>query len=282
MARAIVIACAVAAVGVAAYSSLHHAASAGRGAAGSYAYGLLVRYAYSPNQEQLLVPLIRQFNAERHLSGGRARRELNDRRGRFLPPGYFSPTDTDDRNRAAIEEKALGQLDEQAQELAVEVEQLWEKAAGLQDVAGRLAGEDEEIEQEIAALEQRKMQLDSVHRNRHAEDAHEAVDGLLAFHRERLDAMLDAASIGPREVQEIIAVWSVRDPELAEALHEVVDRRTDFAPGTRDDYRKQAELIARQIGRRKAELDLRIEERAVAEAEVERAAAEARLAAVEA
>jgi hypothetical protein len=213
---------------------------------------------------------------------GELRRELASRRSRFLPASYFNPSDRDSIAAAQVEEQALGRLDEQVQELAVEVEQLWETAAGLQDVEGRLLGDDEEIAAEIAALSERKTLLDAIHRDRHAEDAHDGVDALIRFHRERLDATIGGASIGPREVEMIVGLWSVRDPDLAKALHEVVDARTDYAAGTRDDYRKQAELLGRQTARRRAELDLRAEERAVAEAEAERAAAEARLAAVEA
>ena len=95
-----------------------------------------------------------------------------------------------------------------------------------------------------------------------------------------LDALLAAPSVGPNELDAIFAAWPARDPELAKALHATVDRRTDYAPGSRDEYRAQAEPLARQARRRRRELDLRVEERAVAAAEEERAAAEARLAAV--
>jgi hypothetical protein len=67
-------------------------------------------------------------------------------------------------------------------------------------------------------------------------------------------------------------------------LHDVVDHRpdTDFAPGARTQYMEQAALLARQIARRRAELDLRVTEREAQEAEEERQAAEERLRAVEA
>src|SRR5216684_835023 len=68
MARAIVIALVAAVVGVAAFTSLH-GGSAGRASTGGDSLRLI--FAYSPNQEQLLVPLIRRFNAERHIAGGR-------------------------------------------------------------------------------------------------------------------------------------------------------------------------------------------------------------------
>ena len=71
MARAIVIAMAAAVVGVAAYTSLrgeaHRNASAGVGSNVN-----VVDFAFSPNQEQLLVPLIQEFNDGRHVVDGRA------------------------------------------------------------------------------------------------------------------------------------------------------------------------------------------------------------------
>ena len=71
MARAIVIVLAAAVVGVAAYTSLHGGGNRGRGAIGDDTHAVRLTFAYSPNQEQLLVPLIRKFNAERHAAGGR-------------------------------------------------------------------------------------------------------------------------------------------------------------------------------------------------------------------
>ena len=69
MARAIVIALAAALVGVAAVTSLHGGGDRARGSAGGDS--LRLTFAYSPNQGQLLAPLIRRFNNERHAAGGR-------------------------------------------------------------------------------------------------------------------------------------------------------------------------------------------------------------------
>lgn len=210
------------------------------------------------------------------------RREVNDRRSRFVPPSAFHETDLDDRARAEVEQDALDALDAAAAKLAAEVEELWAKAASLQDAAGRLPGSDEELEAEIVALEQRRKRLDQEHRGKHAEDAHDVLDGMLAIVRERQNAFLAGPIIGPYELDGILATWALRDPELATLLHATVDRRQDFAPGTRDQYRAQVDLLERQAERRRRELTLRIEERAVAEAEQERQQAEARLAALEA
>ena len=70
-----------------------------------------------------------------------------------------------------------------------------------------------------------------------------------------------------------------RDPAFAKALHDAVDSRTDFASGTRDGYRTQRDRLAREVGRRRYELDLRAQEQALEEAEQAKTAAADRLAA---
>ncbi len=65
MARALVIVLAAALVGLATYNSFHGGAQ--RGARSTQ---LVVDFAYSPNQQQLLVPLIQEFNNEHHAVGG--------------------------------------------------------------------------------------------------------------------------------------------------------------------------------------------------------------------
>jgi hypothetical protein len=67
--RRIVIVLAIVAVGVAAYRSLDRSDS---GDAGHNDTAIRVSFAYSPNQEKLVLPLIRRFNAGRHISGGHA------------------------------------------------------------------------------------------------------------------------------------------------------------------------------------------------------------------
>jgi Ca-activated chloride channel family protein len=64
--RSVVIVLAAALVGVAAYASREHGGQLNRDP-----NALRVTFAYSPNQEDLLVPLIRRFNQERHRSGSR-------------------------------------------------------------------------------------------------------------------------------------------------------------------------------------------------------------------
>jgi Ca-activated chloride channel homolog len=68
MARAIVIALAAAVVGVAAYTSLRHGEHRGLGTVPTK--GAIVDFAYSPNQEKLLLPLILEFNNEHHVVDG--------------------------------------------------------------------------------------------------------------------------------------------------------------------------------------------------------------------
>src|SRR5205085_3944024 len=66
MARAAVVLLAAAAVGLAAYTKY------GGNDAGNHAAAIQVVYAYSSNQEELLLPLIREFNdAQRELGGRR-------------------------------------------------------------------------------------------------------------------------------------------------------------------------------------------------------------------
>jgi Ca-activated chloride channel family protein len=77
-ARALVIVVAAAVVGVATYSSRDHIGLPHRDP-----HALRITYAYSPNQEDLLVPLIERFNDERHRAGGR----VVEIRGEAIPSG---------------------------------------------------------------------------------------------------------------------------------------------------------------------------------------------------
>src|SRR5262249_37617326 len=65
-ARRLVIFAAVIAVGVAAYGSRDRIGLAQRNGS-----ALRIQFAYSPNQEDLVAPLIRRFNTERHRVAGR-------------------------------------------------------------------------------------------------------------------------------------------------------------------------------------------------------------------
>src|SRR5437868_1557097 len=65
MVRAVVVLLAAAAVGLAAYTKY------GKDGAGSSAGSIRVVYAYSSNQEDLLLPLIREFNDAKQEVGGR-------------------------------------------------------------------------------------------------------------------------------------------------------------------------------------------------------------------
>ena len=67
MARGIVIALAAALVGLAAYNQFHRHGGAGARAGSTQ---LVVDFAYSPNQQQLLVPLIQEFDNARHAVDG--------------------------------------------------------------------------------------------------------------------------------------------------------------------------------------------------------------------
>ncbi len=154
----------------------------------------------------------------------------------------------------------------------------WDVAAGLSEPPGRLPGSDEEVAAQVRALEARRSAL-ARKAGTFAEDRHDAVEALLAFHAERLDALLAVSPVGAGEVEEIVRLWSVRDPALAEALHAAVDAEEGLAEN-RAGWQAELDLLARQAERRRRELELRAQERAAVAAERERREAEVRLAAV--
>src|SRR5438445_5235234 len=88
-ARRIVIVLAVVAVGVATYTSRHRGIQRRSNPA-----VLRISFAFSPNQEQLVLPLIRRFNAERYVSRGRVVEIVGesissgDAEAKIAPKGY--------------------------------------------------------------------------------------------------------------------------------------------------------------------------------------------------
>ena len=111
-------------------------------------------------------------------------------------------------------------------------------------------------------FKQRRRQLVATCEGRFAEDAHEQLDASLAGHRAAFDAHASRPDwrFADRLVQSYVLG---RDPAFAKALHDAVDSRTDFASGTRDGYRTQRDRLAREVGRRRYELDLRAQEQAL-------------------
>jgi hypothetical protein len=116
---------------------------------------------------------------------------------------------------------------------------------------------------------------------RFREDAHDSMNALLDQWQQKILGILNSPELGFGEVEQLVAAWPARDPALAEALHGSVDSGTwtrEFAEGSREKWRQELDTIARQIGRRRAEMALRESEREAVAAEQRKQQAEERLA----
>lgn len=207
------------------------------------------------------------------------RRQLHAARQGHVPARPLSDRATA-HEIAAWDERAerIAHLEGEEARLVENLRLAWDVAAGLAEPPGRLPGTDAEVEAQMRALEARRSEL-TARAGSFREDRHDAVDVMLGYQRERLDAILASSPIGAAEVEDVIRLWPVTDPKLAEALHAAVDAEATLTDG-RSNWQDELDLLARQIARRRAELELRAQERAAEEAERERKAAEVRLAAV--
>lgn len=82
-----------------------------------------------------------------------------------------------------------------------ELRKAWDYYGGLSDSTGRIEVPAEDLEAQIAALTERRRALDKM-AGRFREDVHDQVDQVLAFHVERLNALL-ASPLGAGEIQEL-------------------------------------------------------------------------------
>jgi hypothetical protein len=219
------------------------------------------------------------------------RQEVDEARQGHLSPEYLArtafgtvPAGTPEEIAAARETQDF--IDARVKEinrLDNELTKAWHYFNGLQDTppGRRSAGSDDEVEAEIAALQGRAKRLGAM-RGTFREDAHDALDTILASHRARLTALLTASGpFSDADIEEIIRLWSVRDESLAETLHDMVEQRSEFPAVSRATWRSELDTLNRQIEKRRRELELRSSERTASEAEKAREAAEAQFAAVE-
>lgn len=210
--------------------------------------------------------------------------ELARLRGHHIPPAYFEgkPANRDDVARSEAEAAAIAELQERATELEEDVDQLWREAAETQDDASaRLEGDDGQLEHEIGMIEERRRDLSRLS-GRFVEDARDNLAVALRLQRERLDALLASPPSRPDLIQAAAAAWALRDPAFEKAMLDRINAATGYAPGPRADWQGQLDQLARQVERRRRELDVRGEERAVADAEAQLREASNRLAAVQA
>lgn len=207
------------------------------------------------------------------------RRQLHEARRGHVPPEHFREAwDADEREQAQARQTHIDALEQEIARLEGELVKAWNVAAGLSDSPERLSGDDAEIEAQAAALESRRAQLEQ-QRGTFREDAHDAVDVMLAMRHEHVEALL-ASPLGALEVSQLIEVWPARDPTLVEALHAAIDGREGFTDGDRSAWEAELQTLARQAERRRRELALRAEERRLAEAQADKERAEVELAAV--
>lgn len=132
-----------------------------------------------------------------------------------------------------------------------ELAKAWAHFSGLAETQGRVSVPEADLQAEIDALVARRRELDKK-AGSFKEDMHDMLDQVLAFHAERVDALL-ASPLGAGEIRELAASWAWRDPSFAEALHQAVEERS-WPVGTREGWRHEQATIARGISRRQAEL----------------------------
>lgn len=207
--------------------------------------------------------------------------KLQETRQGHVPEGYLRPETATPQEIQAWQDRqaVIDGLEEELARLNDELAKAWDVATGLSDPNGRLSGSGEDLERAVRALEARLSTLQA-RRGTFREDAHERLDIILSEFAARAENLL-AGEVGHFEVEEVAKLWAFLDPAFAERLHGSVDARPaeQFAAGSRSSWEAEMDVLARQVQRRRAELQAREAERSFAEAE---AARDEALAAVEA